>query len=284
MAIFISYSQKDKSFVDTLAANLVKKKHHVWMDRWELKIGDSLIDKVQNALTSSSAILLILSKNSVESAWCKKELNAGLMRELDERKTLLLPCLIEDCAIPLFLREKLYADFRTNPDEALRQVDEALAPLTNAFQSRVEHPTFFTDWAVDWKLLDKHRIIDFSFVDHGGEFPYVVLSRCVFQCDERSTVEFSRIRTDIERGMFIANLLRLLLAKIGSDGALLISDKFEKLVPLTLQDGHSTFHVMISYRRMGIDNGKDTVLHLDNNLRLAMDHMSAQSEPKMTLG
>jgi hypothetical protein len=67
------------------------------MDRWEMNIGDSLIDKIQNAITESSAILVILSKRSVASEWCKKELNSGLMRELAEREVLLLPCVIDDC-------------------------------------------------------------------------------------------------------------------------------------------------------------------------------------------
>jgi hypothetical protein len=70
MPVFISYSQKDRLFADTLAANLVKKKHHIWMDRWELNVGDSLIDKIQSALTASSAILVVLSKNSVALEWC----------------------------------------------------------------------------------------------------------------------------------------------------------------------------------------------------------------------
>lgn len=50
MAIFISYNQNDSDFVDKLAKNLVMRRHNVWVDRWELNIGDSLIDKIQGAL------------------------------------------------------------------------------------------------------------------------------------------------------------------------------------------------------------------------------------------
>jgi hypothetical protein len=71
MPIFISYNKKDSHFVNNLAANLIKNRHHIWMDRWELKVGDSLIDKIQSALTDSSAILLIFSKHSVNSEWCR---------------------------------------------------------------------------------------------------------------------------------------------------------------------------------------------------------------------
>lgn len=67
MAVFISYSQFDKKFVDVLASNLVKARHHIWMDRWELKLGDSLTSKIEQSLTDSSAILVILSEKSVAS-------------------------------------------------------------------------------------------------------------------------------------------------------------------------------------------------------------------------
>jgi TIR domain len=123
MAIFISYSRSDVAFVDWLAKRLVARRHHIWMDRWELSIGDSLISKIQGALTDSDAMLIVLSKNSVGSEWCKKELNSGLMRELEEKRVLVMPCIIDDCNVPLFLREKLYADFRKDRDEAFDQVD-----------------------------------------------------------------------------------------------------------------------------------------------------------------
>jgi len=36
------------------------------------------------------------------------------MRELDEKRVVVLPVIVEECDIPLFLREKMYADLRTN--------------------------------------------------------------------------------------------------------------------------------------------------------------------------
>jgi TIR domain len=102
MAIFISYNRNDVAFVDRLARKLVMRRHHIWLDRWEMNIGDSLIAKIQKALTESDAILIVLSKNSLASEWCKKELNSGLVRELEEKRVLVLPLVIDECEIPLF--------------------------------------------------------------------------------------------------------------------------------------------------------------------------------------
>ena len=80
MPIFISYSHKDKKFVDKLAMQLVRRNVNVWLDRWELSVGDSLVERVQEAVDGASALLVILSNASTASEWCKKELEAGFLR------------------------------------------------------------------------------------------------------------------------------------------------------------------------------------------------------------
>lgn len=64
MPVFISHSHQDKEFVDVLAAHLILNKAHVWVDRWELTVGDSLIDKIQSAIKTASALIIVLSKPS----------------------------------------------------------------------------------------------------------------------------------------------------------------------------------------------------------------------------
>jgi hypothetical protein len=80
MPYFISYSHEDKDFVDLLAAELVLERRHVWVDRWELKVGDSLIRRIESAVKDASGLIAILSKASVVSEWFRKELSAGCVR------------------------------------------------------------------------------------------------------------------------------------------------------------------------------------------------------------
>jgi hypothetical protein len=63
------------------------------------------------------------------------------MRELDERRVLVMPLLLENCEIPMFLREKMYADFRTNFDVGLSKLVDALLRITNAEQGRITDGT-----------------------------------------------------------------------------------------------------------------------------------------------
>jgi hypothetical protein len=94
----------------------------VWLDEWELLPGDSLNDKIQGSLATSSWLLVILSKNSVKSQWVKRELNAGLSEELKRKNTFVVPVRIDLCKMPIFLRDKLYADFRVSYDDGLKQL------------------------------------------------------------------------------------------------------------------------------------------------------------------
>lgn len=277
MPIFISYSHKDKEFADKLAINLVRRRHHVWMDRWELNVGDSLLDKVQSALTKSSAILLIVSKNSLDSEWFKKELNASLIRELEERKTLILPCKIDGSVLPIFLREKMYADFTTDPDAAFKSIDDALAAISNPQQGRLEDPQFFTDWSVDWATAPNGEMMfEWTFVDHGHEWPYIVLSSCRVFCNEAAKAQFLEAQNENRHFHYLRDALALAVVEFfPKNSQVLITDAFPKqFASKLIGKDRATFDAFLSCRRLGLDNGKDTIVHLDNNFKRALQEMT----------
>jgi hypothetical protein len=127
--VFLSHSSADKPFVSRLAVDLRSNNVPVWYDRWELKVGDSLLKRIDEGITESSFLAVVLSANSVKSAWVEKELNAAISRELNEKRVVVLPLVIDNCSIPTFLREKVYADFRTSYDAGLRALlDRILEP------------------------------------------------------------------------------------------------------------------------------------------------------------
>jgi hypothetical protein len=251
------------------------------MDRWELNVGDSLIDKIQSALTESSAMLVILSKKSVASEWCKKELNAGLMRELAEKRVLVLPCVIDDCEIPLFLREKFYANFRKDRDEAFEQVNNALLRISNRQQGRLESPDFYTDWAVDWKTDHTGRwYFQWVFVDHGQAIEYCILTRCLMICNDATTAHFKRLIEDERRKYIRQSFAKLVKITTKQKFKMQLGDAFEKTVSRQLNSARGRgWMVRISSRRMGIDNGKDTLVHVDQMLERALKYMLREDRP-----
>ena len=77
-----------------------------------MKVGDSLSNKIQKGIRESSYLAIILSPNSVNSPWVKRELNAALAGELDKKDIFILPIYFRQCEIPVFLKDRVYADFR----------------------------------------------------------------------------------------------------------------------------------------------------------------------------
>ena len=165
MGVFISYSSNDKSFVEILSQKLVDNRIGVWLDKWEMKPGDSLIDKIQNALEDSSYLLLVLSKHYVQSEWCRKEQNAGLIKEINSKKVVVIPILLEDCSIPIFLQEKVYADFRGNFDDGFIELFKSLSKIANDHMGRFYNNGLTVDFALNWGILDDDFFVWLDFIN-----------------------------------------------------------------------------------------------------------------------
>jgi hypothetical protein len=276
MAVFISYSHSDAQFAHTLAANLFKAASTpVWVDEWELNVGDSLIQKIQEAIDKASALVVVLSKASVESEWCKKELTAGLVRELEERKVVVLPALLEDCQIPLFLRDKKYADFRKDFDTGLQDMVNALARVTNADQSRAEQPDGHIDWSSDWQMLPNgHVNLELVVAEHGKDLPFTLLSLVDIELNAKATAR----HMDLQGSGFEPFARQLAISTVAESP---ICDEFfvyiESAKPVTVERGLRDpvgFEFMIDAecRRLGNDTGKDIVVNLGRQIRQMATH------------
>lgn len=110
-SIFLSHNSKDKSFVRKLANDLRRRGFYVWVDEAEIKLGDSLIEKIREGLDKVEYVGVVLSNNSIKSEWVKKEIDIAMNQEIDGKKVKVLPIMLEKVEPPSFLKGKLYADF-----------------------------------------------------------------------------------------------------------------------------------------------------------------------------
>lgn len=268
MPVFISYSHADKQKIDLIAGMLVRKRASVWVDRWELKPGDSILNRVQEAVEGSSALLVMLSPASVESEWCKKELTAGLMRELDEKRVVVVPVLLEDCKIPMFLRDKMYADFRTDFDEGMHSLLEAVAGHTNPDQSRIEDVDGFLDWATDWGEIGDRIFINYTIVQASSNTEMTFLTQINCVLNDVASARYNQYRAiGIAWMARINNALMLQdIAKDKDDLFVILDDTIPQHRSIAFTDEKTGAHVDISVtcRKMGKDNGKDQLLNLSD--------------------
>jgi hypothetical protein len=85
---------------------------HVWLDEWELEPGDSLHGVIGAALDKTAFVGVVISPNSIKSKWVQRELQAALAREVNQGKRFVIPLLYKSVALPTFLADKIYLDFR----------------------------------------------------------------------------------------------------------------------------------------------------------------------------
>jgi hypothetical protein len=132
-SIFLSHSSKDKFFVRTLADHLRQSGIKVWLDEAEINIGDSLTEKIGEAIQGTDFVGVVLSHNSINSEWVQRELQVALQKEIKGRRVVVLPILIEQVEIPHFLKDKLYADF-TSSDKFEHELQKLLKALSVTVQ------------------------------------------------------------------------------------------------------------------------------------------------------
>lgn len=75
--LFLSHSSKDNEFVEKLRQSLKADGYNVWYDDWEIRVGDSIIQKINDGISESDFLIIVLSKNSVNSKWVREELNSA---------------------------------------------------------------------------------------------------------------------------------------------------------------------------------------------------------------
>ena len=267
MSVFISYSRNDSQFVEKLSITLVQNKINVWLDKWAMKLGDSLEPRIQQALSDSSYLLVVLSKSSVESPWCKKELNTGLLRELEEKKIVVIPILLEDCEIPESLKDKLFADFTKDFNEGFETLVRPLSKLISEHMGRSSSDEKITDFAINWglnKITDRFTL-EIDTVTWIIRENKTILVQLTINGDKRATRRYKRQHQAGHTHLMKDAILNTLKSNKATKGLQVLcqNDKVDPYLFMFKDDSlNLLFEVKIRGVVMGVDSGDDTIVHL----------------------
>jgi uncharacterized protein YjbI with pentapeptide repeats len=93
---FISYSSRDEEFAKRLHADLQTGGVRCWFAPEDMKIGDKIRPRLDEAIRVHDKLLLVLSENSVSSDWVETEVETAFARERAEKKLVLFPVRLDD--------------------------------------------------------------------------------------------------------------------------------------------------------------------------------------------
>jgi hypothetical protein len=141
--IFISYSTKDKEFVDSLEKELRFNNFDVWRDKSDIHKGDSIPDKIFRAIRESDIFCAVISSNSLKSNWVNKELNVAVMLEIDYGNPVVIPIQLEKVELPNQICEKSAVRFYAQSfNEGIGDLIKTLNTISEKFSFL---DIFFTD-------------------------------------------------------------------------------------------------------------------------------------------
>lgn len=132
---FISYNHADRDLAQAICSGLTTQGYRVWIDEGELRIGDSLIKAISDAIDQVDFLIALVSEHSVASDWCQKEVSLAMTGEISRKGITVLPCRVGDVSMPPSLSDKLYLNVTNQrPSAAVADLHKAmtqhLAPAT----------------------------------------------------------------------------------------------------------------------------------------------------------
>lgn len=132
----MSHASEDKArFVTAFSTQLRNLGIDVWLDRWEMMPGDSLVDKIfEEGLKNADAVIVILSHNSVSKPWVREELNHAVVKKIAGHAKL-IPVIIDDCAVPECLASVVWEKI-----ENLSEYSEHLQRIARVLFAQNERP------------------------------------------------------------------------------------------------------------------------------------------------
>lgn len=132
--VFLSHASEDKDrFVLDFARQLRENGVDVWLDQWEMKPGDSLVDKIfEEGLKEAHAVIIVLSAVSVQKPWVQEELNASVVNRIS-RGTKLIPVVIDECEVPESLRSTVWqkVDSLDDYSQSLQRILSAIFDVSD---------------------------------------------------------------------------------------------------------------------------------------------------------
>jgi hypothetical protein len=93
---FISYSSKNQDFAERLHSDLQAKGVRCWFAPEDLKIGDRILDRIDQEIRVYDKLMVVLSEHSIDSDWVETEVQATLEKERQRKQTVLFPIRLDD--------------------------------------------------------------------------------------------------------------------------------------------------------------------------------------------
>jgi TIR domain/Pentapeptide repeats (8 copies) len=136
-SLFISYAHQDEAVAKRLHTDLRKNDVPCWFAPEDMKIGDKIRARINEAIHFQEKLLLLLSEHALASSWVEDEVEAALEKERKQKRGVLFPVRLDESVMQssqawaINVRRRHIGDFTkwTNPQAYQIAFDQLLRDL-----------------------------------------------------------------------------------------------------------------------------------------------------------
>ena len=123
--VFVSHRGSDAVPAEHLAVEIRAAGHRVWLDNWEINVGDQIVAAMNAGLEGATYLVVCYSAQGM-AAWMNIEWQSALARQLNGHNVKILPVKLTGDDVPAILAGTKYADVKKDWN---RGVDELLKAI-----------------------------------------------------------------------------------------------------------------------------------------------------------
>lgn len=124
-SVFISHRGVDKVLAEKLATEIKAAGHKVWLDVWEINVGDQILAHMNDGLDGTGYLVLCYSAAGA-SPWMDIEWISALTRQLNGDGVKVLPVRLTGANGPAILRGTKCADLMKDWTKGLAELLRAI--------------------------------------------------------------------------------------------------------------------------------------------------------------
>jgi hypothetical protein len=119
--VFLSHQALDKPVAREIATFLFADDAGVWFDEWSIRPGDSIPGEIQAGMASCTHFIVLWSQHAARSPWVARELEAILMKAIQEGRPRVIPVLLDMAPLPPLLEPIKYLEYDPRSPDAYRR-------------------------------------------------------------------------------------------------------------------------------------------------------------------
>jgi len=133
---FLSHASEDKAdFAEPLGRELASLGIRPWLDKWEIRPGDSLVKKLfDEGVDAADAVIVVVSQYSAGKPWVRAELDAAMVRRITEN-TRLIPIRLDGADMPAPLQMLVWHE-TARTEDGIRRAARLIADTLHGRDNR----------------------------------------------------------------------------------------------------------------------------------------------------